>query len=369
MKKIYIILVFIFILGDYSLVYGTEDIINQSLEAYNFEEIDTVLTNNVGLNLSFEEIVKGIIMGEMNFSLEDIGNYVLESLHDEYLKIATLFFDLFILGVSSAFIQNLTNSVKPKATSSMGNYVCYIVLIHMLATSLTDIMLISTTFFNFIADFTQATIPILLGTLAFSGYIGTMYFVQPVLVALTYIVNYLFRNVLIQFIFVIAIIEIINGVTSKDLLANFCDLGNKVIKWCLKIVTVGYIGVISLVKIGAPISDNLVKKGTKAAVGALPVVGNTLKSAVDTVNIVADATSNALIFGLVIIIIVYALSYFISLIAYNLVFTVAYIVIDPIAEKNIVKAIKSITKYIGYLMSVFGVSIFLFIVTVIIVLS
>ncbi len=351
------------------MVYATEDIINQSLEAYDFSEINSVISNDAGLDISLEKIVKDILVGKVDFTVEDIASYVLENFQKQYRQIITVFFDLFILGISSAFIQNLTNSVKPKSTSSMGNYVCYIVLIHMLATSLSEIMLISTTFLSFIEDFTTATIPILMGTLVFSGYLGTLYFVQPILVLLSYIISYIFKNVLIQFVFVIGIIEIVNGVTSKDLLSNFCDIGNKIIKWCLRCVAIGYIGILSLVKIGAPISDNIVKKGAKAAVGSLPVVGNTLKSAVDTVAMVTDATSNALAFGLVVIILIYSLSFFISLVAYNVIFTISYILIEPIADKNIVKAIKSLTKYIGYMMSIFAVSVFLLIFTVVIVLG
>ncbi len=370
-KLKFIICVFVFtlmLLNSY-VVYANDDVINEALEVYDFSEINPVLSNNIGLDISVEKIVRDILVGKIDISVKDISNYIIDSFQQQYRQIMTVFFDLFILGISSAFIQNLTNSVKPKSTSSMGNYVCYIVLIHMLATSLTEIMLISTTFLSFIEDFTTATIPILMGTLAFSGYLGTLYFVQPILVVLSYIISYLFKNILIQFIFVIGIIEIVNGITSKELLSNFCDIGNKIIKWCLRSVAIGYIGILSLVKIGAPISDNLVKKGAKAAVGAVPVVGNTLKSAVDTVSMVADATSNALTFAIVVVVIIYGLNYFISLLAYNVIFTISYVLIEPIADKNIVKAIKSLTKYIGYLMSVFAVSMFLLIFTVVIVLG
>ncbi len=368
-KFLTVAFVFIYTVLNTSDVYGTDDVVNEALEVYDFSEINSVLSNNVGLDISIEKIVRDILVGKVDLNLSDLSSYIINSFNQQYRQILTVFFDLFILGVSSAFIQNLTNSVKPKSTSSMGNYVCYIVLIHMLATSLTEIMLISTTFLSFIEDFTKATIPILMGTLAFSGYLGTLYFVQPILVLLSYIISYLFKNILIQFIFVIGIIEIVNGVTSKELLSNFCDIGNKIIKWCLRTVAIGYIGILSLVKIGAPISDNLVKKGAKAAVGALPVVGNTLKSAVDTVSMVADATSNAITFAIVVVIILYGLNYFISLLVYNVIFTISYVLIAPIADKNIVKAIKCLTKYIGYLMSVFAVSIFLLIFTVVIVLG
>ncbi len=368
-KKSFLILVFVLTLFNCNLVYATDDIVTQSLDAYDFKEINSVISNDTALDISLEKVIKDILVGKVDLDFEDISNYLLESFQAQYRQIITVFFDLFILGISSAFIQNLTNSVKPKSTSSMGNYVCYIVLIHMLATSLSEIMLISTTFLSFIEDFTTATVPLLMGTLALSGYLGTLYFVQPVLVLLSYIISFIFKNILIQFIFVIGIIEIVNGITSKDLLSNFCNIGNKIIKWCLGTVAVGYIGLLSLVKIGAPISDNLVKKGAKAAVGSLPVVGNTLKSAVDTVAMVTDATSNALAFGIVIIILIYSLSYFISLLAYNVIFTISYILIEPIADKNIVKAIKSLTKYIGYMMSIFGVSVFLLIFTVVIVLG
>ncbi len=369
-KKFFFVvsLMFTLICVNSSQVYATDDVLKESLEAYDFSEVNTVLSNESGFGISFEKLVQDILVGKIDLSVDDIVNYVVDSFQEQYTQIITLFFDIFILGVSSAFIQNLTNTVKPKATASMGNYVCYIVLIHMLATTLAEIMLISTTFFSFIESFTEATIPILMGTLAFSGYLGTLYFVQPVLVLLSYIISYLFESLLTKFIFVIAIIEIINGVTTKDLLGNFCDIGNKIIKWSLRTIVVGYIGVLSLIKIGAPISDNLVKRGAKAAVGALPVVGNTLKSAVDTVSMVADATSNALTFALIVAVLLYAIGYFIPILAYNIIFTVSYILIEPIAEKNIVKAIKSLTKYIGYLLSLFSVSVFLFIFTVVIVL-
>ncbi len=346
--------------------------IDSALDVYDFDEVDTVITkeNDIGLfsGLSFESVVKGVIYGEISLKPSDLLDYVLEEFSRHYKKLAVLFFDLFIIGIASAFIQNLTNSVKPKSTSAMGNYVCFIVLIHLLANSLYDIMDIVRAFLDYIGSFTEAMMPIVLGTMAFSGYVGTAYFVQPCLVVLTYIISTLFKNILINFIFVIAIIEIINGVTSKELLGSFCDIGNKIIKWSLRTISVGYMTILSLVKIGGPISDNLIKRGTKSVVTAIPVVGNTLGSAVDTVGIVADTTSNAILFALVLFCILYGLSYIISLVSYNILFSVATVVLEPITDRSIVKAIKSLTKYIGYFLSVFGVSMFLFIFTVILVL-
>ncbi len=349
-----------------------QDNINSSLEVYDFGEVDTVLTkeNDIGLfsGLTFEGIIKGVITGEISLKPSDIYTYVLDEFSRQYKNLAVLFFDLFIIGIASAFIQNLTNSVKPKSTAAMGNYVCFIVLIHLLTKSLYDIMDIVVEFLNYIGSFTEAMLPIVLGSMAFSGYVGTAYFVQPCLVALTYIISSLFKNVLVNFIFVIAIIEIINGVTSKELLSSFCDIGNKIIKWSLRTITVGYMTVLSLIKIGGPISDNLIKRGTKSVVSAIPVVGNTLGSAVDTVGLVADTTSSAILFALVLFCILYSLSYIISLVSYNILFSISTVVLEPITDKSIVKAIKCLTKYIGYFLSVFGVSMFLFIFSVIVVL-
>ncbi len=378
-KFIFIVFVFFIVFGESQNVYASnsvetslEENINSSLEVYDFGEVDTVLRNesNTGLfsDLTFEGIIKGVITGDISLKPSDIYDYVLEEFSKQYKNLAILFFDLFIIGIASAFIQNLTNSVKPKSTSAMGNYVCFIVLIHLLVKSLYDIMDIVVEFLNYIGSFTEAMMPIVLGTMAFSGYVGTAYFVQPCLVALTYIISSLFKNVLVNFIFVIAIIEIINGVTSKDLLSSFTDIGNKIIKWSLRTISVGYMTVLSLIKIGGPISDNLIKKGTKSVVSAIPVVGNTLGSAVDTVGIVADTTSNAILFALVLFCLLYGLSYIISLVSYNILFSVSTVVLEPITDKSIVKAIKCLTKYIGYFLSVFGVSMFLFIFSVIVVL-
>ncbi len=379
MKKVLInfslVFLFVFLFGQTQNVYASSSIdegINSALEVYDFNAVDSVISNesDVGLfsGLSFSDIVKGVITGDISLKPGDIYGYIVDEFAKQYENLAVIFFDLFIIGIASAFIQNLTNSVKPKSTAAMGNYVCFIVLIHVLVKSLYDIMGIVTDYLNYIGSFTEAMMPIVLGAMAFSGYIGTAYFVQPMLVGLTYIISTLFKNVLVNFIFVMAVIEIINCVTSKELLSSFCDIGNKIIKWSLRTISVGYMGILSLIKIGGPISDNLIKKGTKSAVSAIPVVGNTLGSAVDTVGIVADTTSNAILFGLVVFCLLYGLTYIISLVSYNILFSVATVVLEPITDKSIVKAIKSLIKYISYFLSVFGVSMFLFIFSVIVVL-
>ncbi len=366
MARVSLIVIFIMLLS--SNVYATSEMIDESLSMYDFSEIDRVIKNEGNFNLTFGDVVKKVIMGEVDISLDSIYNYVVSGFLKQYKSMAILFFDIFMIGVSSAFIQNLTNSVKPKSTSAMGNYVCYIALVHILTTSLVDIMVIVTSFLGYIEEFTFASIPIVLGSLAFSGYVGTVYFVQPILIFLTYIISYIFKSVLIQFIFIIATIDIINGITEKDLLGNFCNIGNKVIKWSLGTVCIGYMSILSLIKIGAPISDNLIKKGARTVVGSLPVVGGSLKSAVDTVVMVADATSNALLFGLVLFCIIYSSTYLISLVSYNILFTASTVLIEPIANKNITSALKIMTKYIGYCLSIFAVSVFLFIFSTIVLL-
>ncbi len=370
MKKIFMIIVtFCLVFIPYINVYANSDLIDQGLASYNFNEMDSVLKNEAQFDLSFEELVREVITGNLDLNFKSIYKYVENSFNEQYKTMAILFFDIFMIGISSAFIQNLTSSVKPKTTTAIGNYVCYIALIHILTTSLIDVMSIVTSFLNFIENFTFAAMPIVLGSLVFSGYIGTSYVVQTLLVGLTYIISYLFQTILVQFIFVIAIIEIVNGVTDKELLSNFCDIGNKIIKWTLRSVTIAYISVLSLIKIGAPISDNLIKRGARTAVSALPVVGSTLTSAVDTISIVADVTSNALLFVLVLFCLIYGLTYLISLLFYNVLFTLSAVLIEPVASKNIVKSLKNITKYIGYFMGMFGIAMFLFIFSVIMIMS
>lgn len=331
------------------------------IESIDTSQVDTVIEGYS--NKSFGDMVVDVISGDF-----DIFDVIQNSITVSVKNLVDIGVNIIIICICSAFIQNLSESFKGSNIGKLGFYVCYITLTTSLINTFTITYKIAIEFLDKLNTYILAIIPVVTGTMVLGGDISSAYAYAPLFSVMSYMVINFFGGVLLNVIYMVAVIELVNYVTEKNILENFTNISKKFISKSLKVITIAYVGIVSTMKIGVPISDNIIKKSAKTAVNAVPVVGNVLSSAIDTASIVADATSSAVIVVAIVVCASMCIQYILRVFVYNIVFLVCSILVEPIVNEELAGSIYGLTTYVGYFISVMTVSSFLFIYSVVIML-
>ena len=137
----------------------------------------------------------------------------------------------------------------------------------------------------------------------------------------------------------------------------------------MKSMSIIFMAIVSLQRIGTPEVSRIVGKTTKAVVGSVPVVGDAMTGAVEVAAMLAGTVKNGLAVVAVIFIVLISLIPIIKLVAMSFIYKVAAAIIQPISDTRIVKCLNSAGNFIFLLLGALFMVEVMFIFSVIILLS
>ncbi len=346
-----------------------EEIIKQ-LDVYDFSRLEkAVEKKDSPLKFSFRELVTKAVTGELKFSIGGITGWFLETLFKEIFLSSRLIKELLIIALLSALLKVLTESFKSKAVGELGFYVTYIALVAVTfsafnvgAGMLGDIT-------DNITSVMQASMPLMVSLLVMSGNVSGALVFQPVIVIAINVITAFIVNLMIPIIILAAAMQIINYLTEKEALKRMSDMIKKVSGLTMKGIVFLFVAILTLQRISAPILNNLTLKTARAMGNAIPIVGNMLTGAMDTViNFTAAAKSGSMVAIVLSVILICALP-LIKLLALVIIYKFTAAIIEPVCDSRIVKCIDSIGSFSILLLEAGVIVIVMFLFAVMIMLS
>jgi len=323
-----------------------EEIWTRQIDSLDFSTIDKTVTSiksqkeNPYLHeFNFKDTVIKIIKGEADFSLTNIIKAIIIMIFKEMPAYFALIGKLIVISMLCAFLSNLAESFKSKSTSSVGFYVCYIVLIILLLQSFKIAMRVSETTIENMVLIIQSSLPMLLTLMIASGAVTSGTVFEPFIIFALQIVGVFIKKVLLPLIFFTAVLGIINSLTNKNFLKKMLEFFCQGIDWIIKGIAILFIGLMSLSGLTAPVLDGVINKAAKTAVGVVPVVGESLTGAVDIVMNCSLLIKNAVGVGVIILISIYCLLPLIKILLFLIVYKLTAALIEPISDKRIVNCI------------------------------
>ncbi len=347
----------------------SEQMFWEQFDQLDFSEIQTVLNNESEQSFSFGELVKSIITGDLKLSPEGLLNSFLSLLFKEIKENAGLLRNLLVICALCALLKNLTNSFDKNAASELGFYVCYIIVIMVLFNALFSALSYTKDLIQTLAGFMQASIPLLMTLIIMSGTVGAPLLYNPTMIFAVNIITFFINGFLTQLIVCGAAINIINYISEKEILKNFSELIKTVCDWSLKIIAFLFVSILTLQKITAPIMQNLVTKSAKAAIKAVPVLGDVINGAWDMVFVWAGAIKSGIMVAFVVAVVLICAFPVIKLLTLIFIFKITAALIQPISDERITKCINTIADYIFLLLGCLVTVVIMFILSVLILLS
>lgn len=375
MKKLLILLLLLLPFTVYAN--EADDIINNKIEQSGVNELsqqlDNLKTNN------FSEVIPSFDIKQMTKSLTHGGwkwdvSSILERAFAFYCKelfvSMKIMLSLLVLALLCALTDNLQKSFAPDGIGGVAFLTCFFLIT---AVSIKAFMISVSSAFAVIDNmliFVNALIPTTLTLLATGGAPISAGIFHPVLMLSVQVISLSVKSVIMPLILLSTALSIADNVSERNNVARLALLLRNVAKWTIGIILTVFIGVISIQGLAAPAIDGISIKTTKFAVGSfVPVVGSILSESVDLVFGCSIILKNAVgIAGLIAILSICAAP-LIQLCAQATMFSVTSAIIEPIADRRMVKMLSQISEAITSIIVMVTVVTFMFIISLSIIIG
>ncbi|WP_317367170.1 stage III sporulation protein AE [uncultured Tyzzerella sp.] len=368
MKKFLLIIILIIV---FSKNIYANDYISEGLNILNIEQYDTIINENIYKNdFKFSDIARDILSGKsFSFNIYKIINYILKSVFEEVFINSKIIKNVILIGFLAAFFKVLTDSFKNQGVAEIGFYTTYMVISMLLATSFNIVVEILYNTVNSIANIINGTMPILIGLLAMSGASASSTIFSSFILASLGIVSFFIKNIFIPLISGTVILNIINYIMPKEVLNKLIEFLKWLINFSLRSLAMGLGFIISLQRIGAPILNGVVNKTAKTFISFVPVVGDVMTGAIDSIMYFVGILKSGIGIAIVIIIIICAIVPIIKLVALILIYKIAAVLIEPITDTRITSCVDTMGEYTKLVLSSLIIFLILFIFFIVIMLS
>lgn len=353
-----IIFILIFIFLFYENIYGS-DYLKEGLDSLNIEQYDTLINENIyKSDFKFSNIVKDILSGDgLNFSISKGINYVVKAVFEEIFINSKIIKNVILIAFLSAFFKILTESFKNQSVAEIGFYTTYVVVATLLGTSFNIVIQILYDTIQSVSNIINGVMPMLIGLLFMSGAGSSATIFSTFILTSLGIISFFMKNIFIHLIASTAILNIVNYITPKEVLNKLIDFLKWLINFSLKGLAIGLGFIISMQRMGAPILNGVVNKTAKTFISFVPVVGDAITGAVDSIMHFVSLLKSGVGIGILITIIICSIVPIIKLIGIILIYKITAILIEPIADKRITSCVDAMGEYTKLVLS--GIIIFL----------
>ncbi len=340
---------------------GEKELLNYGVGLFNWEQIEnlqdklqTALPGNEPFNLKDEMV--SLLNGEKKLSVGNVLDFLGRSIFNEvgvFVQIGARFILIVLL---CNLLQVLTTSFKTKATSKIGFFVCYMVIILSVVQSFSIMVNLARDTIYQLCEVMYVCLPTLLAFMTTTGYISSTTAMAPVIISGLDICSTIILKLVLPCIISVVILEIISTMSSEFKISNFIKLFYKGIKWLLVSIVGISVSLLGMYRMTLPYVDVALKKSTlKLATAFIPVVGNATNGALEFTIGVLGLVKNTFAIAVVFWILVIVSVPLIKILAYILIYQFAGAVIEPMGDKKMADIAVKLSKGCQFIMSCVGI--------------
>jgi stage III sporulation protein AE len=334
----------------------------------HLSQFDTSSLDQPGMP-SFGELVIKAASGELDLSMSNILDMGVKVLFNEFFLNTALIRQLLVVAVISAALGVLAEAFKHKGAGELGFYVT-VCMVGMLAVSSFKICAgILTDVAGTLKSMTEASVPLMLGMMAISGNAAGAAVFRPVIFFAMQLITQAVILFFIPLVTSAACLHMINFITETNHLDKLALALKKLADWTLKGIVAVFMALLALQKLSAPAVNNAVLKTAKSVAGAVPVVGDALNAAVDTVLFWGQAAKSGVLVALVVTLCVVMAVPLIKMAVLTLIFKLAAAAAQPLCELRLVRCLEGVGDYMGALIGAGAMLAVTAVFTVVVMLS
>lgn len=339
------------------------------IDALHLEEVDREIDQEQTGGITFRSLVEKAVSQKEFLSPANIASGVMELLFGELKGQLYLVKQMIIIVLLSAVLKNLNASFQGKSVGELGFYVCYMVLIVLITRTFYDQTKMVGETVQHMADSFQAMLPAFFALAASSGSYAQTAVIGPVIMGGAGLLTTFLSAVVLPIITLAASLEMISHITEKPMLGRFTDLVKSGVSWGMKGIAIVFMTLLSVQKLGTSSVNQVVGKTAKAAVGAIPVIGDVMDGAVEAAAALTGTLRHGTLAAAIVFLVILCAIPLIKLGVMVLIYKLAAAVSEPICEGRLVKCISAAGDFSGLLFGVLFLAEVMFIFSAVILLT
>lgn len=351
------------IIDEYAGIYGAE--LEDGVRAVEGFEPESLIP---GFNTA--EIISGLAKGENIFSVKAIYNKGVALLAGEVRDTLKILVFILALSVLCTYLTNIQSSFNADGASKAAFFACYTMIAGIASAAFFEVISCGRTVVENIAVFMRVIVPVSLVSLMSSGAVITATSFELTLMGVIEITEWIIETVFIPLLMTAAAINIVNNLSENINAEKLVQLINKAVKWGLSILLTVFVWITGLQGIAAGGADGLTLKVTKfATANLIPVVGGILSESVETVMNCSVVIKNSVGLAGIIVVALIAVVPVMRVAACLIMFRLCAAVIQPVADKKIVKCISEMADSVSCIFSMIVAVVVMFVIILTIIIN
>lgn len=337
-------------------------------EEFEFSEIEDLLDDIFPeKKTDFQDLIKGMLNGETEPSLQVIGEMISDQFFYEWKSSKAGMVHILLIVIVAAVFTNFSNVFQNKQISEISFYVLYLLLITIGLNSFRILIVSASENLERLIGFMKVLGPVYFLAVAFAAGSSTSILFYNLVLLLIYLVELVILNFLIPFVQVYIVVKVMNNLSEEDYLSKFAELCETVIAWTLKTLLAGVTGVNIIQGLLSPAIDSLKRSVVGRSAEAIPVVGDAIGGVTEVMLGTAILIKNGIGVAGALVCIGICLVPIIQMAVVTLLYKLIAAMIQPVSDKRIVGCISSIADGSQMLLRIIFTTGVLFLLTIAIV--
>ena len=345
-----------------------EDVQEELFAKFDFTEIDEMLDEIFPEEkLGFQEMITGLITGEIKLSFDTIKSFLWDQLAYELDSSKSGMIHILILVIIAAVFANFSGVFKSTQVSEISFIMLYMLLITICLENFRVLVECATENVGRLTEFMKLLGPIYFLAVAFATGSSTSVTFYHIVLLLIFFIEILIANFLIPLTQIYLVIRILGELSPEIHFTKFAELIETVVSWCLKTLLATVIGLNVIQGLLSPAIDSVKRSVLTRGGEAIPFIGDIFGGVTEVVLGTAVLIKNGIGVAGMVICLVVCVSPLLQLAITTLMYQLVAALIQPISDKRMVDCISGVAEGTKMLLKiVFEVAI-LFLITIAVV--
>lgn len=314
--------------------------------------------------------IKDLIKSEEKFSLSNFVKGLLAYLFHEVLVNGKLLGTLILLTICATVLQTMLNAFEKSTVQQVARFVVVTVLFLLTLQSFYLAISYAKDAIQLMSDFIIALFPLLLGIIASLGQFTQVAFFHPIIIFLIHMSGLLLSRFVFPLLYVAALLMFVSELNKRFQVTHLAQLIRTISLGGLGLYLGVFLTVLSIQGAASAVQDGVALKTTKfIASNFIPVIGQTVTDAADTILSASLLLKNSLgIVGLLIIVL-FAIFPAIKIGVIAFIYKLVASLMQLLAPKETVQILHTMSQYTMYVLACLIGMTFMFFLTIVIIVA
>lgn len=331
---------------------NVEDILND-IDFAPIEEVISTFDSNQVKMFSLNNIktkIHNVINGEEAVDYTTIIEVVLQVLLQLIIKYVPMFALIIGIGIIASLLGQIKSKFNEKSTSDIIHFVCFCLIIVVMATSITHLISSTTSTIGSMENIINIIFPIILTLMTGIGAVSSVGVFQPMLALMSNIISTVIFKVIVPIFIFSFVLNVIGHLSNNIKLDKFNSFLSSLFKWIIGITFTIFFAVISIQGISAGSFDSVSLRTAKFTISSyVPVMGGYLSQGMDLILASGVLIKNSIGLVGILIIISSILSPILEIVIFSLMLKAVSAILQPLNNNRITSFLHSTSKNITML--------------------